>query len=155
MLRNLFAIAVAVCLSGCPESPYLTVTDASDISHPRMCLSNAPNCTGRSVPAKIVIFANAEQAQQYTLESPDIEHFWVIESARNVVLKDFVYGVPPKGWTELQESKPFQLNTWYLVGHQIGGGEFEHYLRFSDTGGSIRGEVLTRSQYWTLIHSGE
>jgi hypothetical protein len=146
MRTLLIAIFATVFLSGCPQTWHLTITDSSDLAHPHICLSSRRNCSGRPISTGLFVFAAVDEEGRYTDENGIVEPMWVIQPVENVPLGEFVYGIPPEGWEELQESRPFALDTWYVAD--------QHYIRFTKSDSGIRSEVLTHEQYWTRKHRG-
>jgi hypothetical protein len=127
-VKAILLLQVLFVLSACPRVWYLSVTDATDVNHPRLCFSRFENCVGYGVGFGLL------EIEEMDDKGKGVRSMWLLERVGDERLNEITYGIVPKGYKEITKAKPLEVGRWYSV-------ERRYYFRLTKSGNQTQVEV--------------
>ncbi|MHC1727504.1 MAG: hypothetical protein AB9866_16135 [Syntrophobacteraceae bacterium] len=118
------------------------MTDVSDPTHPRFCISHSRGCRGKGISPPVFV------VQEVDIKGVYLRNMWALEFERDVLLKEIIYGTLPDGYREKMKAIPLQVNRFY----SIQGGVY--FFRLVYVGGKVVPEIFSHENFHLKSDSG-
>jgi len=129
-------------LLGCQDKWYFEITEFSDPSHPRFCLSHREGCRGQGIKPPGLAVHEVNERGEY------IREMWIVEYTKDTYVKEVTYGITPEGYKEKVKAIPLEIDKLYA----IQGGVY--YFRLLMFKGKVISEVYSDDQFYKEFRRG-